>query len=235
MARGIVKFIRRFGGILVVGMWLLACGKSQATQEYKIETAEELISALEAAGASVFETAGIGQPAFGVPARFLQVNQTVIQVYEYEEIAAREAVSRDLATYGSDIAGTPFEWSGRPNIWVEGNIIVVYEGLEGGMFLLLSGFMDDPITQPASPIDEPYPPAVPMAMEFLAQSLGVDPEVVEVIDFEPVDWPNSCLGYDKPVESCADMETPGWRIGLRVEGVDYETHSDLVGEQVRLK
>jgi hypothetical protein len=114
-----------------------------------------------------------------------------------------------------------------------GRLIVVYPGTDGGLILLLSGLLGDSITQPISHVDEPYPPAVSAAIQSLADSLGINPGRIEVLNYEVVDWPDTCLGIPEPGVACAQVVTPGWRITLIVDGQSYDVNADEYGDNLR--
>ncbi|MFZ5922851.1 MAG: hypothetical protein ACOYY3_17550 [Chloroflexota bacterium] len=84
---------------------------------------------------------------------------------------------------------------------------------------------------PASPDREL--PAVAAAIETLAGDLGVPDDRVILIDVQPAEWPDSCLGLAGPGEMCADVITPGYRVLLRVGVTDYEFHTNSDGTSIR--
>ncbi len=228
-----IRTLCLLGGLLASAMFLTACRRDAATPAPAITTAAELIAALEKAGADIEETALSGNPIFGVPVRALQVDRAVVHVYEYGRREEREAVSQGMSLDGRAINGTPVAWSTRPNVWATGRLIVVYPGTDGGMILLLSGLLGDPLTMPPSSLDAPYPPAIPAAIGFLAGELKVDPGIVDVEGFDAVDWPDTCLNYPEPSEICGEEEVPGWKIFLTVDGQRYVVHTDSVGLDIR--
>jgi hypothetical protein len=71
-----------------------------------------------------------------------------------------------------------------------------------------------------------YPEVVFKAREALASQLGISVEQITVINVEPVEWPDSCLGVSKPGIMCAMMITPGYRVILRANNSDYEYHTN---------
>jgi hypothetical protein len=77
-------------------------------------------------------------------------------------------------------------------------------------------------------------PAVAAAIEDLAAILGISEEEIELVEFEGVEWPDSCLGYAQPDEFCLQVITPGFRIVLRVAGEEYIYHTDESGQNFRL-
>lgn len=76
------------------------------------------------------------------------------------------------------------------------------------------------------------PSAVDAAIQTLAQQLDSDPAFITLIGFEPVDWPNSCLGVETPGIMCAEVITPGYRVLLSANGNVYEFHTNQDGSQV---
>jgi hypothetical protein len=222
-------------GLLVMSLWLAACGRQAPVPAPEIETIADLVDALQGAGATVLQTAMMGHPAFNAPAKVLQINQGIVQVYEYESVAARQTVSQSITPRGDVISGTPVIWPDRPNMWAIGRLIVVYPGTDGGVILLLSGLLGDPLVKPETGLKEPFPPSVTAAIQFLSDSLAMDPGAIDVLSYDPVDWHDTCLSLPKPGEDCAEAITPGWRILLSVAGQEYEVHTDSIGEHIRRK
>jgi len=90
---------------------------------------------------------------------------------------------------------------------------------------------------PQSPTEAPplanSVPAI-AAQEALAQELNVKPEDIRVVSVEQVDWPDGCLGIEKPGMMCTQAIVPGYRIILEADGKEYEYRSGLSGRQVVL-
>ena len=204
-------------------------------QPARIEDSEDLIKALGDAGAALAETSAEAPANLEVVPEVLQVNSAIVYIYEYESVEARTAISDKLLDSETSIGSQFMLWPDRINIWASGRLIVVYPGTDGGTIMLLDGLLGDPLTQPLPSIDEPFPPAVTAAVGFLAESLNVNPGDVEVIDFTAETWPDTCLGLPDEGEMCAQVETPGWRIIIGVQGEEFEVHSDQVGENLREK
>jgi hypothetical protein len=70
-----------------------------------------------------------------------------------------------------------------------------------------------------------------IARQTLAQELGVRVEDARVVSSGQVDWPNGCLGIQKPDMMCTDAIVPGYQIILEVNGRQYEVRTDLTGRQ----
>lgn len=78
-----------------------------------------------------------------------------------------------------------------------------------------------------------YPAAVFAAQADLAASLGLVPEAVQVVDIEPREWTDSCLGLGSPAEICMTVITPGYLVRLNAEGLEYVYHTDADGKSLR--
>ncbi len=73
------------------------------------------------------------------------------------------------------------------------------------------------------------------ARAALAQELGVDPLTITLVDVQPVDWPDSCLGLAGPDEMCAQVVTPGFLVKVKAGETVYEFHTDQGATNVREK
>ena len=227
--------MRRAALMALLGL-LAACGSEAQPglpESPKIETLAELQAALGAAGAPVSPVPNASAPNLGVESQSLQVGSAPVQVYEYRSVVARRSVSDTIRAGGYLVRGEPVDWPARPNIWATGQLIVVYPGVDGGTVLLLSGLLGDPLTSEAPAIDEPYPPAVLAAIGAAAAHIGVGPEQVQVLDYEPKEWPDSCLGLPGPGEICAAAIVPGWLVWLNVGGNQIVYRVDDLGAQLR--
>lgn len=231
------RTFKRFKWLVAcIGMCCLtACAKDSMPQPAKIEDKQDLMEALLDAGADLADTTVEGIIALEIPPEVFRVNSALVYVYEYENVEARAAISEGLAIDGTSIDSRPLHWPDRVNIWVAERLIVAYAGTDGGTIVLLNGLLGDPITQPSSPVDEPFPPAVTAAVGFIAERLDVNPGDVEVTWFAPETWPDSCLGLPAEEEMCAQVETPGYKILMRVDSEEFEVHSDQIGEHMRFK
>jgi hypothetical protein len=59
--------------------------------------------------------------------------------------------------------------------------------------------------------------------------------MVQIMEIETAQWPDSCLGLAGSGESCAQVITPGYRITVQVGEQRYQLRSDGLGQQVRLE
>lgn len=88
------------------------------------------------------------------------------------------------------------------------------------------------MVEPQGSVDLPkdeFPGAVLAARQILAQQLQLNLDEIEVVRFDAVDWPNSCLGIERADMACMMVITPGYQILLQAEGKSYEYHTDIDG------
>lgn len=93
-------------------------------------------------------------------------------------------------------------------------------------------------TGPSGPIvEEEISPVRPQAVEAVvqraAQDHGVAVDRVEVISVENMEWPNACLGLNRPGQMCAQVITPGYRVVVQIGEQQYIYRTDLAGGTVQ--
>ncbi|MEN6305729.1 MAG: hypothetical protein ABFD96_23595, partial [Armatimonadia bacterium] len=71
------------------------------------------------------------------------------------------------------------------------------------------------------------PAPVQKAVERLATVLDVNPEAIEVLSFEFVEWPDSSLGVPRKDMGYLPVITPGYKVFLGHDGRRYEYHTNL--------
>lgn len=219
--------------VALLSLLLAACTTETQPSGPKIENLADLEGALAEAGVAVTPAANPSAPELGTVGQGLLVGNVPVQVYEYRSIVERRLVSDTIRAGGYLVSGEPVDWPAPPNIWTAGRLIVVYPGADGGTVLLLSGLLGDPLTFEAPVIDEPYPPAILVAIGAAAEATGALPQEVQVISYESQDWPNSCLGLPGPDEMCAEAIVPGWIVRLNVGGTQVVFRVDEVGAELR--
>jgi hypothetical protein len=79
----------------------------------------------------------------------------------------------------------------------------------------------------SSPID--------VAIQYLFVRHEIPIPTISVTNFEPVQWPDSCLGIVDQDTMCAPVITPGYLIELTSEGRIFEFHTDFYGSRMILK
>ncbi len=219
--------------VTLLSLLLAACAAENQPAGPAIETLADLEGALTDAGVAVTPAANPSAPELGTVGQGLLVGNVPVQVYEYGSIVERRLVSDTIRAGGYLVGGEPVDWPAPPNIWTAGRLIVVYPGVDGGTVLLLSGLLGDPLTFEAPVIDEPYPPAVLVAIGAAAEATGSLPQEVQVISYESRDWPDSCLGLAAAGEICAEAIVPGWIVQLNVGGTQVVFRLDDVGAELR--
>jgi hypothetical protein len=73
-----------------------------------------------------------------------------------------------------------------------------------------------------------------LAIDALAEWLGMAPTDFALHSIEAVQWPSSCLGVERPDFACAEVITPGYRIILRTFGgaTEHHVHANTTGRLV---
>jgi hypothetical protein len=67
---------------------------------------------------------------------------------------------------------------------------------------------------------------VGLAMERLADRLGIGVEEITLVLVQPVEWRDASLGCPKPGVDYIQVLTPGYVIKLEAAGAVYEYHTD---------
>jgi hypothetical protein len=77
-------------------------------------------------------------------------------------------------------------------------------------------------------------PIFQAARQAIAQKSGVALDQVVLISYEPVDWPDSCLGAAQANEMCLQVITPGYLAFFDTPQGQIEVHLDKSGRMFRL-
>jgi hypothetical protein len=91
-----------------------------------------------------------------------------------------------------------------------------------------------PVSTPTGGSTAPQPPVVALIQQHLSSTLNIAADQIKIVSVEPVDWPDSCLGVQKPDEMCAQMVTAGYKIVLAAGGKKYEYHTNQDGSEIRM-
>lgn len=187
-----------------------------------------LLAALEA----------LGQPASAAPASVmappgsrpyaLSIGGEQAWVFIFESAQALEMV---LQSQPSGAAVRP--WATDAKVWAGGPMLVVYEGRDGGLVLIFDALFGSRKGDEQGP-EEPHPPAVAAARKAVAERLGLEPQDLEALEFEPRVWPDTCLGVGEPGEACTNESLTGWRILFRSGDQVIEARTDALGLEMRL-
>lgn len=209
-----------------------ACGRIGTPQEQTYESIDDLLNALEDAGAEIVIVA-LDAPLFDVDSQAIMLNGEESELYEFENADERERGVIHLQTLLEDVRKNTAEELLSARIWSHDRLVVVYFGRDGGTTLLLSGLLGDPLQKPGVAEDEPYPPAVPAAIHAFAEAKGEDPSLIKVLSYSFVEWSNGCMEYPHTDEICMQALIPGWRILLQLGDQEIEIHSDEMGGEIR--
>jgi hypothetical protein len=75
-------------------------------------------------------------------------------------------------------------------------------------------------------MSQQHAPVVGLARQQLADSLSCDPQSVDVVSVEEMEWSDSSLGCPQPGMMYMQMITPGYRVTLEHNGQRYTFHTD---------
>lgn len=217
---------------LIVGLLTLifaACSGDEPPTPAPVLNPAEFRRALQSAGVAVETAMGTAPELVDGEVQLWTIRDELIYIYSFSGEASRERAARVLMSTET----FPARPGQELQIWEREAFLVLYPGSDGGTILLISGLLGDAKTQQLSGPDEPYPPAISAAQQALAVELGLSPVEVKVIDYQPVIWPDSCLGLPVEGEGCFEAETSGWRIELRARGESYRLHTDEIGAAIR--
>jgi len=70
------------------------------------------------------------------------------------------------------------------------------------------------------------------AKTMLAEKSKTTIDAIQVVDIQPVQWPDSCLGVPQDGIMCAMHVVDGYRVILSVNNLQYEAHSNQDGSQM---
>lgn len=129
----------RMGLLLVLAFLFSGCANisqaaspAPATEPLAVEDKARLISALEAAGATV----EIGQ---SVSQAFFTPDGSIIKVLEYESPEEMENEASQVSSDGGSIGSSMATWIDAPHFYKAGPIIVLYVGSDAPVLDLLEG------------------------------------------------------------------------------------------------
>lgn len=102
-----------------------------------------------------------------------------------------------------------------------------------------------PIQPPTQPSAQPSPQPAPTGADssnntdavvlaakmVLASQLNISVDNIQLVDIQPAQWPDSCLGVQQPGIMCAMHVVDGYKVDLSANGTTYEVRSNLDGSQ----
>ena len=92
--------------------------------------------------------------------------------------------------------------------------------------------LERPTRTPAPTSQPELTPAEQAAVSRLAVTLNLPADQISVISTEAVNWPDGCLGIQRPGMMCTEAIVPGFRIILQANGEQYEFRTNESGSQV---
>ncbi len=111
-----------------------------------IGDSQELMDALRGAGGLVRPAGAFTEPFFGVGGQVVNVDGTLVLVFEYPSQRERERESQLISVDGTSVGGRDIRWTDQPNFWASGRVIVQYLGSDQEMLSLLHNALGKSIT-----------------------------------------------------------------------------------------
>ena len=144
-----MKYQFLFVLLLVVALTASACGGNASTaisttESKGVEDQASLIAALQTAGTTVEVGDPITQPFFTPEGTNLKVNDTNVQVFEYESAEAMGNEASQVAPDGGSIGTSMVNWMDTPHFYKAGRIITLYVGSDATILGLLDKVMGPP-------------------------------------------------------------------------------------------
>jgi hypothetical protein len=140
---------------------------SPSTLPLPIQTTDQppldlLITTLTAAGATVINNGRSEQglfPGEGIGLWHLTVNDAIVNVYEFSDATAREAVSNNISSRGDEYTvtdgdtrvTTTWDSEGLSRWWTLDNLLVHYSGLDEAVIPLLNSVLGQPFADGSRP------------------------------------------------------------------------------------
>jgi hypothetical protein len=168
---------------------------------------DPLITSLTAAGATVVNKGRTGQglfPTEGIGLWHLTVNDAIVNIYEFSDTAAREAVSSNISPRGNEYTVTDGETSmktiwdseGYSYWWAADNLLVHYSGADTTVIPLLTTVLGQPFADGSQPYrPEAYSGAIAGIGEY-GVSFQYDPYLAANIQPRLVDTFTDTGGMD---------------------------------------
>lgn len=87
-----------------------------------------LINKLRGEGLTVEITGEIDQPFFSVKGQTIQVNNDILQVFQYSDIQSTTEAAAQISVNGTTIGKTNVVWAATPHFYHNGKMIILYLG-----------------------------------------------------------------------------------------------------------
>jgi len=145
------KFAYIFTLLSIVGLVLSACASQPpAVNTPETETGsgessiigfDDLVAALQAAGAQVEPAGEVEQVFLSASGQIIKLNGVDVQVFEYATPEAAEAEAGTISPDGTSTNTTMITWIDAPHFYRWGKLIVLYVGSDEGVISLLEGIL----------------------------------------------------------------------------------------------
>ena len=100
-----------------------------------------LIAQMRENGVTVELGEQVLQPFFSPSAQIVKVNGAEVQVFEFTDIAAREAAQATISPDGTSIGTSMITWMDTPNFWGKGQLIVLYVGSDAATIDMMNSIL----------------------------------------------------------------------------------------------
>lgn len=125
-----------------------ASGEGSETGEESealVDNHDELRAELEAAGLEIEQDEVLLDSFFAdTTARFLLVNEAMIQTFEFADADAAEAGAETVNATGTIIGTATIDWVERPHFYRQGKLIVLYAGDDEAILSALQEALGEP-------------------------------------------------------------------------------------------
>ncbi len=149
-----INKIQRFG---ITSIFLLSLAQAACTPTTPASSPttgafgyQELVDALQGAGATVEPAGELEQDFFPVGARVIRVNGQDLQVFEFSSSGDMEAARATISGNGYIIGAMSIDWISVPYFFSRDRLIVLYVGTDEGVLELLTQVLGPAFTGPAS-------------------------------------------------------------------------------------
>lgn len=120
---------------------LSACAAQPKSVDNSALNLDGLIAQMAEHGATVQLGDQVSQPFFSPRAQILSINGADVQVFEFPDVAAREAAQATISPDGTSIGTSMVTWMDTPHFWGKGQLIVLYVGSDVAMIDLIGSIL----------------------------------------------------------------------------------------------
>lgn len=103
---------------------------------------DEFVSQVRNNGATVEIGEQLSQPFFDPAAQIVRINENDVQVFEFSDVASREAAQATISADGTSIGTSMVSWMDTPHFWGKGRLIILYVGSDTATINLLNTILD---------------------------------------------------------------------------------------------